>query len=89
MNEVYIVIRDFRFEKVDADELHIEKVCKSEDDAKKCVAELAEVAEADALKIFDIDDLEIEKSADSYSVYKNYEYDSYHEDIWIVKKPLE
>lgn len=89
MEKVYVVIRDFRFEKVDAKELHIEKLCRKKADAEKCVAELAQVAEEEALKVFDVEDLEIEKSTDSYSVYKNYEYDTYHEDIWIVEKTLD
>ena len=89
MEKVYIVISDFRYEKIDAIQKRIEKVCKDKEKAEECLAKLAEKAKSYALENFDIDELEIEDgTADSFSIYKNYEYDSYHEDIWIVEKPL-
>ena len=89
MEKVYIVVSNFRYEKIDVEETRIEKVCKSKETAEKHLAKLAEDAKSYALENFDEEDLEINSSSDSFSVYKNYEYDTYHNEIWIVEKPLD
>ena len=82
MEKVYIVVSNFVNEKVDVRETRIERICKSKETAEKHLAKLAEKAKSYALENFVCDDLEIDSSSNSFSVYKNYEYDTYHENIY-------